>query len=95
MNIQTGNKTKLETVSPAQWVAANACILAEIVEESGGVNAAQLTRDYMSHTTKIGILATHFTWKCEYHISEDNKCLTIQIVEEHRWELQLPSLDNT
>jgi hypothetical protein len=34
--LTTGRQTKLESVTPAQWVAANACILADIIRKSAG-----------------------------------------------------------
>ena len=49
-----GYKTKLDSVSPAHWVAANACILAEIVKKSlADTSLHQLTCHYMSYTSKI------------------------------------------
>ncbi len=34
MSLKSGPKPKLENVSPAQWVSANALILADIIEKN-------------------------------------------------------------
>ena len=48
----TGKKGKLDSVTPAQWMAASACIPAEVVNETCG-DTSQLTRDYiMAHVRK-------------------------------------------
>ena len=36
VKLTTGKKCKLTSVTPAQWMAASACILAEIVSETPG-----------------------------------------------------------
>lgn len=58
-----GNKAKLASVTPAQYMAANACILAALLLECSPDKHQLLARDYMAHTTKVAELATVYTWK--------------------------------
>ena len=83
LTLTTGRQTKLESVTPAQWVAGNACILADIIRKSPGTNIEQLTCDYMSYTTKIGELACKFTWKSV--ILYDNEYREKQHLFQFRW----------
>jgi hypothetical protein len=54
-------KPPLELVTPAQWVAANALILADIIEtEPCGMTTVL---DYLAYTAKVGELANRFTWQ--------------------------------
>jgi hypothetical protein len=58
---QNRKKPRLENVTPAQWVAANSRILAELIEVDGCDMDTVL--DYLSYTTKVGELANRFTWQ--------------------------------
>ncbi len=62
IKLKTGTKPKLEEVTPAQWTVANARIMAEILEESPAADLKTVTLDYLSHTAKMGELATRYTW---------------------------------
>lgn len=62
LSITGGRSLKLESVTPAQWVAANANILADILKKSPSIDPC-LVLDYMSYTSKIGELASKKTWK--------------------------------
>lgn len=83
LKLSAGKKAKLDAVTPAQWMAASSCILAELVQESHSSNAVQLTRDYMAHMTKVGVLATHFTWRSV--IKWDDEYREKQHVNQFRW----------
>ena len=56
------SKVRLENVTPAQWVVANANIFADMVHEFGTGDLYNMALDYMSYTSKIGELATRYTW---------------------------------
>ena len=83
-------KSKLSSVTPAQWVAANACILADIVAKEGHKDDF-LVRDYMSYTTKIGELATSYTWKSV--ILWDDRYREKQFEFKFRWGSDSPHLN--
>lgn len=82
VKLTTGKKCKLDSVTPAQWMAASACILAEVVSETPG-DTSQLTRDYMAHVTKVGILATYYTWRSV--IRWDDEYREKQHLHQFRW----------
>lgn len=82
VKLTTGKKNKLDNVTAAQWVAASSCILAELVDEYTG-DTAQLTRDYMTHMTKVGIMATHYTWRSV--IRWDDEYREKQHLYKFRW----------
>ena len=82
VRLTTGRRSKLDSVTPAQWTAANACILADLVEQSPG-DTKQLTLDYMSHTTKVGVLATHYSWRSA--IRWDDEYREKQHLHQFRW----------
>ena len=65
----SGKKTKLDSISPAQWMAANANILADIIETEN-VNPLYVT-DYLAHTAKIAELAGVFTWKSLFAYNDE------------------------
>ena len=47
-------------MSPATWIAANACIMAALYNCG---NLDHITaKDYMAYTVKIGELALRYTW---------------------------------
>ena len=62
MSMKSGPKPKLENTSPAQWVSANALILAEIIKNDEYYDLKELVLDYLSHTCKIGEMANRYTW---------------------------------
>ena len=60
---KSGAKPKLETITPAQWIVANARILGELIRDCDpAVDVVTLTLDYLSYTAKIGEYGTIFTW---------------------------------
>ena len=79
-----GNQQKLDSVTPAQWVAANACILADIVKSAPPqVDIRQLVCDYQSYTVKIGELACVYTWKSVIHYDDEYR--EKQHLHQYRW----------
>lgn len=75
------SKPKLSSVSPAQWIAANARILAELMGrgevKDGGV------QDYLAYTVKVGELACRYTWASV--LTYDNEYRTRQAAFKFRW----------
>ena len=61
--VQTGKKRGLETVTISQWMAANASILAELVQDPSVPDKVNFMLDYQGYTAKIGVLAATHTWK--------------------------------
>jgi hypothetical protein len=53
-------KPKLENVTPAQFIAANARIMATLIE-SGRLADTEVL-DYLAYTAKVGEMATRYTW---------------------------------
>ena len=60
LKLTSGTKPKLHAVSPAMWIAANACIMAALYD-SGDLDYGA-AKDYMAYTAKIGELASRYTW---------------------------------
>ena len=83
VTIKAGRQTRLDSITPAQWVAANSCILADIIRKSPDGNVRELVCDYMSYTTKIGELACKYTWKSV--ILYDNEYREKQHLFLFRW----------
>ncbi len=86
LRLQGGTKPKLETITPAQWTAANARILAELIKE--GQSSTQYTLDYLSYTAKIGELATRYTWSSV--IAFDDEYRRRQAEFRFRWGSDSP-----
>ena len=76
-------KIGLESVSPAQWMAASACIMAELLQEPSRQDKVQLAIDYMAHTARVGVLAANFTWKTVIRWDEEYR--RKQHVHQFRW----------
>jgi len=53
-------KPRLDSVSPAQWIAANARIMATMLET--GRLSASGTMDYLAYTAKVGEMAARYSW---------------------------------
>jgi hypothetical protein len=88
LSLSGGKRIKLDSVTPAQWVSANACILADILKrDNPGPHTAI---DYMSDTTKIGELATQFTWKSV--IQFDDQYREKQHEFKFRWGSDTPHI---
>jgi len=60
LRLPRNSKPKLDTVTPAQFLAANARIMASLLE-SGRLAETEIL-DYLSYTAKIGEMATRYTW---------------------------------
>ena len=87
--ISEGGVFKLNMVTPAQWIAANSCILQDILNASGSTDN-DLILDYMAHTTKIGELASTFTW--ESVIAYDDRYRQLQHEYGFRWGCDTPHM---
>ena len=78
---KTGAKTKLKDVSPAQWITANARIMAKLLQSKSLSGSAVL--DYLSYTAKVGELACRFTWAST--LQYDNEYRLQQAAVGFRW----------
>lgn len=74
-------KPKLDTVSPAQFLAANSRILARLIES--GRLAGQGIIDYLAYTAKIGEMATRYTWSSV--LTYDHQYRQSQAAYGFRW----------
>ena len=79
----------LSSVTLMQWSAASACILADLVNNTHE-DLVNLVADYMSYTSKIGVLATIYTWESvlrydDIYREKQSKC-------GFRWGSDLPHL---
>ena len=84
LKLKSGAKPKLENIKPAQWVAANALILADIITtDQLEVPLHTLVLDYMSYTVKIGHLANRYTWQSV--ILFDDEYRDLQAQNHFRW----------
>ena len=63
VRLLTGRKTKLDNVSPAQYMAASAGILSHLLSDPSTLHKVQLAKDYLAHQSKVAVMATAFTWK--------------------------------
>lgn len=79
-----GSKTKVDSVSPSQWITANASILAEIIkEECQSPELLNMITDYLSYSAKIGELGGRFTWSTV--MSYDDEYRDLQSRYGFRW----------
>ena len=60
LKLTSGTKPKLHAVSPEMWIAANARIMAALYDSDDLDHSA--AKAYMAYTTKIGELASRYTW---------------------------------
>lgn len=88
VKLKTNPKPKIETVTPAQWTVANARILAELLEETPAHSVKTTTLDYLSHTAKMGELATRYTWSSV--ILLDDEYRRLQAHYGFRWGSDTP-----
>ena len=86
IKMKTGQKLKIEQVSPSQWIVANACILAEVIKERPGDQ--NLVLDYLSYNAKIGEFASRFTWASV--MSFDDEYRYRQALYNFRWGSDSP-----
>lgn len=89
--LKTGTKTKLREVSPAQWMSANARIMARLLDE-GRLNGTGI-KDYLSYTAKVGELACRFTWTSV--LVYDNEYRQQQAAASFRWGSDSQHLSTT
>ena len=91
--VTSARKNGLESVSSAQWVAANACILAEIMQDPhlSLAEKVQTAVDYQAYTAKIGVLASTHIWKSV--LLWDDEYRRVQHVHKFRWGSESPHLN--
>ncbi len=92
---KSGAKLKLENVTPANWVSANALIMSELVSELIAAehppqSLHEFVLDYCSYTTKIGELANRFTWASVMAYDDDYRARQSQF--GFRWGSDSPHL---
>jgi len=74
-------KPKLDSISPAQFIAANSRILARLIES--GRLAGQGILDYLAYTAKVGEMATRYTWSSV--LTYDHQYRQSQAAYGFRW----------
>ena len=90
--VKTGaKKLKLENISPAQWISANARIMAELLRQ-GKLQQHQIPL-YLSYTAKIGDLALRYAWQSV--LAYDNEYRYLQANMQFLWGLDAPHLAKT
>jgi hypothetical protein len=90
--LKTGpKKVKLQSVSPAQWIMANARIMQQLIKH--GVLSGQSVIDYINYTAKIGELATRYSWHSVLGYDEEYRYL--QAEYGFRWGTDNVHLANT
>ena len=60
LTLKGGRQTKLQNVSPAQWIVTNARIMVTLLERRQLDERGAM--DYLSYTAKVGELACRYTW---------------------------------
>ena len=90
IKLKSSAKTKLENVTPAQWTVANARILAELLDDTPASDTKRVTLDYLSHTAKMGELATRYTWSSV--ILLDDEYRRQQAAYGFRWGSDTPHM---
>jgi hypothetical protein len=81
LTLKGRRQTKLQSVTPAQWIAANARIMASLVDSRQLDDAG--VRDYLSYTAKVGELACRYTWASV--LAYDNAYRARQATAGFRW----------
>jgi hypothetical protein len=82
------SKPKLDSVTPTQWVAANARIMAELLS-TGALPLADVYQ-YLAYTCKVGDLAERFEWRSV--LLYDREYRTIQANYKFPWATDTPHL---
>ena len=87
--VKTGaKKLKLENINPAQWISANARIMAELLKQ-GKLQQHQIPL-YLSYTPKIGDLALRYARQSV--LAYDNEYRYLQANMQFLWGLDAPHL---
>lgn len=84
-------KLKLDNISPAQWIGANARILAELLRQ-GRLQYHQVPQ-YLGYTAKIGDLALRYSWLSV--LFYDNEYRYLQSQYQFDWGRDAPHLATT
>lgn len=87
----SSKKLKLENISPAQWIGANARIMAELLRQ-GKLQESQVL-NYLSYTAKIGDLALRYSWLSVLYY--DNEYRYLQAQYNFEWGRDVPHLATT
>ena len=90
LKFSTGSRVKLDTVTPAQWVAANACICADTLKKASVTEVRQVALDYQAYTAKIGELACKYTWRSVILFDDEYRDKQNQF--QFRWGSDSPHL---
>jgi hypothetical protein len=85
------SKPKLDTVSPTQWIASNARIMAELLS-TGNLTLACVSQ-YLAYTCKVGDLAERYDWKSV--LLFDREYRMIQAAHHIPWGTDIPHLVTT
>ena len=85
------SKPKLDTVTPTQWLAANARIMAELLATE--VLSSSCVCQYLAYTCKVGDLAERFDWKSV--LSFDREYRILQAAHNIPWGMDTSHLITT
>jgi hypothetical protein len=75
------SKPKLDSVTPFQWISANCRIQATLIQT--GKLAGSDILDYLAYTTKVGEMATRYTWSSV--LAYDDQYRKSQAAYGFRW----------
>ena len=84
-------KVKLDSVTPNQWVAANARIMAELVT-AGSLKDRGILQ-YLAYTCKVGDLADRYDWKSV--LLYDREYRVAQSHHDFLWGMDIPHIITT
>jgi hypothetical protein len=82
--LRMDKKIKLEKVSPAMWIVANAKIMAKLVGQGVPME------NYLQYTTMVGEMACRFTWQSV--LVFDDEYRTRQAASDFAWGTDAPHL---
>lgn len=87
----SARKIKLDQISPAQWISANARILAELLRT--GKLQQDKVLNYLGYTAKVGDLALRYSWLSVLYYDHEYRHLQAQY--QFEWGRDAPHLATT
>jgi hypothetical protein len=88
VSLKINAKPKLEKISPAMWISANAKILTRMVTEDPAFNHNVV--EYLAYNDMIGELAARFTWTSV--VAFDDEYRQRQAAQKFKWGTPAPHL---
>jgi hypothetical protein len=87
VTLKVNAKPKLDKISPAMWISANAKILAKLIARG---DTAFEVEDYLTYNDMIGELAARFTWTSV--VAFDDEYRQRQAATQFKWGTDAPHL---